>query len=176
MRIDRSFLAAIAVGFLVVACGSSPSTATVTSPSPSPSPLPSPSPIPSPTDTANMKISIASTFTKTVPVGSSTNFDLDIQDVGSVDIPNLNLIFDAGDLFLDKYTIESAGSCSVDTNLPGLNCGKLAMGTHLTFTIKATPKAAGSYVFKFDVDQYKTPLYEADGTQYVYSWTQTVTT
>jgi len=31
-------------------------------------------------------------------------------------------------------------------------------------------------VFKFHVDEYKTPLYEADGTQYVYSWTQTVTT
>jgi hypothetical protein len=25
------------------------------------------------------------------------------------------------------------------------------------------------------VDQYKTPLYEADNTEYVYSWTQTVT-
>ena len=51
----------------------------------------------------------------------------------------------------------------------------MATGTHLKFTVKATPKNTGSFVFKFHVDQYKTPLYEADGTQYVYSWTQTVT-
>jgi hypothetical protein len=123
-----------------------------------------------------MLVTVDSTFIKSVAVGSSTNFDLDIKDVGTVDIPNLDLIFDAGDLFLDKYTIQSAGPCQVDTNLPGLVCGKVATGTHLTFTMKATPNIAGSYVFKFHVDQYKTPLYEADGTQYVYSWTQTVTT
>jgi len=122
-----------------------------------------------------MKISINSTFIQSVPVAVSTTFDIDIVDVGTVDIPNLDLIFDAGDLFLDKYTLESAGSCQLDTSLPGLACGKVATGTHLTFTIKATPKVAGSYVFKFHVDQYKTALYEADGTQYVYSWTQTVT-
>ncbi|HEY8839126.1 MAG TPA: hypothetical protein VIO80_00495 [Candidatus Dormibacteraeota bacterium] len=171
MRIDRSFLAAIAVGFLVVACGSSPGTATV--PTPTLSSLPTPSSV----DTKNMKILIASTFIRSVSVGQSTGFDLDIQDVGTVDIPNLYLIFDAGDLFMDKYTIQSAGTCRVDPAVTGgLACGTLAVGSHLKFTINATPKAAGSYVFKFHVDQYKTRLYEADGTQYFYSWTQTVTT
>ena len=170
MRIDRSLLAAIAVGFLVVACGGSPSTATATSPTPSP-PIPTPSPL----DTKNMKISIDSSFIKSVPVSVSTDFDLDIQDVGTADIPNLYLIFDAGDRFMDKYTIESAGPCRVDATVTGLACGKVATGTHLKFTVKATPKNTGSFVFKFHVDQYKTPLYEADGTQYVYSWTQTVT-
>lgn len=162
MRTLRSNLAAAAVGLLVLACGGgkTASPATVT---------------PSPTDTANMKISIDSTFIKSVPVGVSTDFDLDIQDVGSVDIPNLSLVFDDGDRFMDKYTIENAGSCSVDSNLPGLACGKLTKGNHLKFTIKGKPKAAGNYVFKFHVDQYKTPLYEADNTEYVYSWTQTVT-
>ena len=124
-----------------------------------------------------MKILIASTFIRSVSVGQSTGFDLDIQDVGTVDIPNLYLIFDAGDLFMDKYTIQSAGTCRVDPAVTGgLACGTLAVGSHLKFTINATPKAAGSYVFKFHVDQYKTRLYEADGTQYFYSWTQTVTT
>jgi len=60
-----------------------------------------------------MKIQIDSTFIKSVPVGQSTGFDLDIQDVGTVDIPDLYLIFDAGDRFMDKYTIQSAGSCAV---------------------------------------------------------------
>ena len=87
MRIDRSLLAAIAVGVLAVACGGSSGTAVV----PTPSPLPSPSPV----DTKNMKISIASTFVPSVPVAVSTGFDLDIQDVGTVDIPNLYLVFDA---------------------------------------------------------------------------------
>lgn len=170
MRINKSFLAAIAFGFLVVACGGSPSTANA------PSQTPPGLPTPAPTDTANMKISITSTFIKSVPVGQSTGFDLDIQDVGTVDIPDLYLIFDAGDRFLDKYTVASAGSCRLDANVTGLACGKLATGTHLKFTINATPKATGDFVFKFHVDEYKTPLYEADGTQYVYSWTQTVTT
>jgi hypothetical protein len=123
-----------------------------------------------------MKILIASTFIRSVPVGQSTGFDLDIQDVGTVDIPNLYLVFDAGDHFMDKYTIQSAGTCRVDPAVTGgLACGKLAVGSHLKFTINATPKNTGDFVFKFHVDQYKTPLYEADGTQYVYSWTQTVT-
>jgi hypothetical protein len=170
LRIDRSVLAAIAVGFLVVACGSSPGTATV------PTPTPSPLPTPSTTDTKNMKILIASTFIRSVPVGQSTGYDLDIQDVGTVDIPNLYLVFDAGDHFMDKDTIQSAGTCRVDPAVTGgLACGKLAVGSHLKFTINATPKNTGDFVFKFHVDQYKTPLYEADGTQYVYSWTQTVT-
>jgi hypothetical protein len=161
-------VASIAVGFLVAACGSSPA-AVVPTPSP---PLPSPSP----TDTKSMKISIASTFIASVPAGVSTNFDLDIQDVGTVDIPNLYLIFDAGDLFMDKYTLESAGPCRVDAAIAGaLACGPLAQGAHLKFTIKGTPKNQGNFVFKFHVNQYKTHLYEADGTQYVYSWTQSVT-
>jgi hypothetical protein len=168
LRIDKSFVAAIAVGLLAVACGSSPA-AVVPTPSP---PLPSPSP----TDTKNMKISIASTFVASVPVAVSTTFDLDIQDVGTIDIPNLYLIFDAGDLFMDKYTIESAGPCRVDAAITGaLACGSLATGAHLKFTIKGTPKNMGNFVFKFHVNQYKTHLYEADGTQYVYSWTQSVT-
>jgi hypothetical protein len=123
-----------------------------------------------------MKIAIDSTFVKSVSVGQSTGFDLDIQDVGTDDIPDLYLVFDSGDRFLDNYTIQSAGSCRLDTNITGLACGKLAAGTHLKFTINATPKATGSFVFKFHVNEYKTPLYEADGTQYVYSWTQTITT
>ncbi|HXC77861.1 MAG TPA: hypothetical protein VNU19_12495 [Candidatus Acidoferrum sp.] len=168
MRIDKSIVAAIAVGLLVNACGSSPA-AVVPTPSPA---LPSPSP----TDTKNMVIAIASTFVQTVPVAVSTNFDLDIEDVGTVDIPNLYLTFDAGDLFMAKYTIESAGPCRVDAAVTGaLACGRLAKGAHLVFTIKGTPKNTGTFVIKFHVNQYKTHLYEADGTQYVYSWTQTVT-
>ena len=41
-------------------------------------------------------------------------------------------------------------------------------------TITAKPKTAGNYVFKFSVTDYKQILKEADGNQYVYSWTQTV--
>jgi hypothetical protein len=175
LSISRSTYLAVAVGLLMVGCGGSAGTATATSPSPGSSPVPSPTPTPSPVDTKDMKISVDSTFVRSVPVGSSTDFDLDIQDVGTADIPNLDLLFDAGDRFMDKYTIESAGSCAVDTSLPGLACGKVTQGSHLTFTIKATPQAAGSYVFKFHVDQYKTPLFQTDGTQYVYYWTQTVT-
>ena len=122
-----------------------------------------------------MKISIDSTFIKTVKVGSSTDFDVDIQDVGSDDIPYLTLLFDSGDRFLDTYTIASAGPCNLDTGIAGLACGKLAVGAHLKFTITATPKKAGSYVFKFHVTDYKQILDEVDGNQYVYSWTQTVT-
>jgi hypothetical protein len=136
-----------------------------------------PLPSPSPNETKDMQISIASTFVPSVPVASSTTFDLDIQDVGTVDIPNLYLIFDTGDLFMDKYTIESAGPCRVDAAIAGaLACGLLAKGAHLKFSIKGKPKNTGSFVFKFQVNQYKTHLYEADGTQYVYSWTQEVTT
>jgi hypothetical protein len=167
----RSAVVAVVVGLLMVACGSSSGTATVPTPSPTPSPLPTPSPV----NTKNMKISVDSTFTKSVTVGNLTTFDLDIQDVGTDDIPNLSLVFNVGDRFLDTYTVQSAGACSVDTNLPGLACGMVTHGSHLTFTIKATPKTAGSYIFKFTLNQYKTVLNQADDNEYEYSWTQTVT-
>jgi hypothetical protein len=139
----------------MVACGGSVGTVTV--------------------DTSKMKISIASTFTGSVPVGSPTDFNMDITDVGTVDIPNLSILFDTPDRFLDKYTVKSAGPCKVDTGLPGLACGKLAHGAELKFTITAQPKGAGSFVFKFHVANNKAPLNEADNNLYVYSWTQTVT-
>jgi hypothetical protein len=121
-----------------------------------------------------MIISIDSTFIKTVSVGSPTDFTMDIQDVGTVDIPYLSILFNAGDRFLDIYTITSSKPCTLDTNITGLACGKLAAGAHLTLTITAKANTAGSYVFKFSVTNYKQILKEADGNQYVYSWTQTV--
>ncbi|HVD46802.1 MAG TPA: hypothetical protein VNG70_05920 [Candidatus Limnocylindria bacterium] len=169
MNASRSTLLAIAFAVALVACGGSVSKA------PAASPIPTPSPTPSPVDTSKMKIAIDSTFIKTVKVGDSTDFDLDIQDVGTDDIPYLTLLFDTGDRFLDTYTIASAGPCKLDTGIAGLACGKLAAGNHLKFTIAATPNKAGSFVFKFHVSDYKQILDEADGNQYVYSWTQTVT-
>jgi hypothetical protein len=99
---------------------------------------------------------------------------MDIQDVGTVDIPYLSILFNAGDRFLDIYAITSSKPCTIDTNITGLACGNLAAGAHLALTITAKPKTAGSYVFKFSVTNYKQILKEADGNQYVYSWTQTV--
>ena len=121
-----------------------------------------------------MKIAVDSTYHKTPKVGTQTTFDMDIQNVGTVDIPNLDLAFNLGDRFLDNYHVESAGPCQLDTNVPGLACGLLTQGAHLTFTIKATPKTAGSFVFKFTVNQYKTILAQSDGDQYDYTWTQTI--
>jgi hypothetical protein len=163
---------AIAFSLLVVACGSGAGTAVTPTPSPTPSPLPTPSPV----DTKNMKISIDSTFSKSVKVGNLTTFDLDIQDVGTADIPNLYLVFNLGDRFLDLYTVVSVGPCAIDPSMPAIACGLVAHGTHLTFTIKGKAKAAGDYIFKFTVNQYKTVLKEADNSEYDYSWTQSVTT
>jgi hypothetical protein len=123
-----------------------------------------------------MKIAVDSTYHKTPKVGNQTTFDMDIQDVGTVDIPNLYLAFNLADRFLDSYSVDSAGPCQLDSTIPGLACGRLAQGAHLTFTIKATPKAAGSFVFRFTVNQYKTILSQSDGEQYDYTWTQTIST
>jgi hypothetical protein len=162
---------AFVCGLLLVACGSGGGTAVTPTPSPTPSPLPTPSAV----STKDMKISIDSTYHKTAKVGTSTTFDVDIQDVGTADIPNLYLAFNLGDRFLDNYSIQSSGPCQVDSNVPGLACGRLvSLGSHLMFTIKATPKTAGSFVFKFTVNQYKTILSQADGDQYDYTWTQTI--
>jgi hypothetical protein len=122
-----------------------------------------------------MMISVDSTFTQSVPVGSPTGFDIDIKDVGAADIPNLNILFDTPDLFLDKYTVQNAAPCKVDKSLPGIACGKLAVGADLKFTLTAQPKSAGSFVFKFHVADNKQLLNQSDGSLYVYSWTQTVT-
>ena len=165
-------LLAVAFGLLMAGCGGSVAKAPAVTPTPIPTPTPSPTP--SAVDTSKMIISIDSTFIKTVSVGSSTDFTLDIEDVGTVDVPFLSILFNAGDRFLDIYTITSSKPCTIDTNISGLACGKLAQGTHLMLTITAKPKTAGSYVFKFSITNYKQILKEADGNEYVYSWTQTV--
>ena len=166
---------AVVFGVLMVGCGGSVAqNPPASTPTPIPTPVPSPSPTPSPVDVSKMIISIDSTFIKTVTVGSSTDFTLDIADVGAVDIPYLSILFNSGDRFLDIYTITSSTPCTIDTNISGLACGKLAQGAHLMLTNTAKPKTAGNYVFKFSVTNYKQILKEADGNQYVYSWTQTV--
>jgi len=95
--------------------------------------------------------------------------------VGAVDIPNLTVIFDDGDRFMDNYTVQSAGACKVDKGLPGLTCGKVATGADLKVTITAQPSKAGSFVFKFHLANNKQRLHQSDDNEYVYSWTQTVT-
>jgi hypothetical protein len=174
LKTSRTTLLAVAFGFLLVGCGGTVAQTPATSPTPIATPVPSPSPIPSPVDVSKMIISIDSTFIKTVAVGSSTDFNLDIQDVGTVDIPYLSILFNAGDHFLDIYTVTSSTPCTIDTVISGIACGRLAQGAHLVLTITAKPNTAGSYVFKFSVTNYKQILKEADGNQYVYSWTQTV--
>jgi len=159
MNTTRSILVAAAAGLLMVACGGS--VGTVAS---------------SPVDTSHMMVSIQSTFTRNVPVGSPTNFDIDVKDVGTVDIPNLTIIFDDGDRFMNNYTIQSAGTCKVDKALPGLACGKVASGADFKVTITAQPSKAGSFVFKFHLADDKQRLHQSDDNEYVYSWTQTVTT
>jgi hypothetical protein len=149
---------AAAVGLLTVACGGSVGTAA-----------------PSPVDTSKMMVSLDSTFILSVPVGSPTDFNIDVKDVGTVDIPNLTIIFDDGDRFMDDYTIQSAGTCKVDKGLPGLACGKVATGADFKVTITAKPLKAGSFVFKFHVADDKKRLHQSDDNEYVYSWTQTVT-
>lgn len=152
---------AAALGLLAVACGGS--VGTVSTPSPSP------------VDTSKMMVSLDSTFTRSVPVGAPTNFDIDVKDVGSVDIPNLTVIFDDGDRFMDNYTVSAAGPCKVDKGLPGLSCGKVATGADFKVTITAQPSKAGSFVFKFHLANDKQRLHQSDDNEYVYSWTQTVT-
>lgn len=130
---------------------------------------------PSPVDTSKMMVSLDSTFTRSVPVGSPTDFDIDVKDVGTVDIPNLTVIFDDGDRFMDLYTVKSAGTCKVDKALPGLACGKVATGADFKVTVTAQPSKAGSFVFKFHLANNKQRLHQSDDNEYVYSWTQTVT-
>jgi hypothetical protein len=142
----------------MVACGGSVGTAT-----------------PSPVDTSKMMVSTESQFTGSVPVGSPTDFNIDVKDVGTVDIPNLTIIFDDGDRFMDNYAIKSAGTCKVDKGLPGLACGKVAAGADFKFTLTAQPSKAGSFVFKFHLANDKKRLHQSDDNEYVYSWTQTVT-
>jgi hypothetical protein len=158
MSTSRSCLAAVAAGFLLVACGGSVGTVA-----------------PATVDTSKMMVSLDSTFTRSVPVGSPTSFDIDVKDVGAVDIPNLTVIFDDGDRFMDNYTVQSAGACKVDKGLPGLTCGKVATGADLKVTITAQPSKAGSFVFKFHLANNKQRLHQSDDNEYVYSWTQTVT-
>jgi len=158
VKTSRSILIAAAVGLFTVACGGSVGTVA-----------------PSPVDTSKMMVSIDSTFTRSVPVGSPTDFEIDVKDVGTVDIPSLTIIFDDGDRFMDNYTVKSAGTCKVDKALPGLACGKVATGADLKVTVTAQPSKAGSFVFKFHLANNKQRLHQSDDNEYVYSWTQTVT-
>jgi hypothetical protein len=122
----------------------------------------------------SMAISDDSSFHATVSVGRITDFDFTIKDVGTVDIPSLDIMFDGGDKFLDHYTVIKAGPCKVDKDLPGLACGLLAQGKELKFNMTAQPRTAGNFTFKYHIANDGRYLNEADGKGYTYSWTQTI--
>jgi hypothetical protein len=125
---------------------------------------------------ADMAISFTSSFNATVIVGQLADFDLTIVNVGKADIPNLGVMFDDGDRFLDHYTVVSSGSCTVDKDLPGLACGSLAHGTALKFTMTAQPRNAGNFTFKFHIANGGRYLNEATGQGFTYFWQQAILT
>jgi hypothetical protein len=121
-----------------------------------------------------MAISFDSASHKAAIVGLLSEFDVTIGNVGKADIPNLGIMFDDGDRFLDHYTVVTSGSCTVDKSLPGLACGLLAQGKELKFTMTAQPRDAGNFTFKFHVANGGVYINEGDGKGYTYSWTQTI--
>jgi len=119
-------------------------------------------------------ISEDSDYVATVTVGRMTTFDFTIKDVGTADIPSLGIMFDDRDHFLDHYTVIKAGPCTVNKDLPGLDCGLLAQGKELKFSMTAQPRNAGNFTFKYHIANGGLYLNEADGKGYTYSWTQTI--
>jgi hypothetical protein len=127
-------------------------------------------------ETPTMAIAVDSASHAKVFVGKLTDFDLSIKNVGTVDIPNLTVLFDDGDKFLDDYTVVASGSCAVNKDLPGLSCGPLSKGAELTFTMTAQPRKAGNFTFKFHIGNGGRYLNEADGKGYTYNWQQVILT
>jgi hypothetical protein len=56
-------------------------------------------------ETSSMAIKEDSAFHATVFVGKHTDFDMLVRNVGTVDIPNVAILFDDGGKFLDVYTV-----------------------------------------------------------------------
>jgi hypothetical protein len=122
----------------------------------------------------DMAISEDSTYNAHVLVGQIYTTDFDVKNVGKVDIPKLEVMFDATDKFLDHNVIVKSAPCTIDKSLPGLVCGKLALGAELKFSITYQPKDAGNFKFIYRIANDGLYLPEADGTTYDYSWTVAV--
>ena len=120
-----------------------------------------------------MAIALESEYEQMVSVGRPTGFDFTVRNIGTADIPNLAILFDEGDRFLNYYTVLTSGSCTVNRNLPGLACGPLNKGGELKFNMVAQPRKAGKFTFKFHISSGGRYL-EEDGTAYTYSWAQTI--
>lgn len=121
-----------------------------------------------------MAISEDSSYNAHVLVGQIYTTDFDIKNVGKVDIPKLDIMFDATDKFLDHNVIVKSAPCTIDKSLPGLACGKLALGAELKFSITFQPKDAGNFKFIYRIANDGLYLAEANGTTYDYSWTVAV--
>jgi hypothetical protein len=119
-------------------------------------------------------ISVDGGYSQTATVGTPSDFDFTVKNVGTTRITNLTILFDEGDPFLDHYTVLTSGPCTVQKSLPGLACGPLAPGSELSFTMTAKPHDAGKFTFTFHVGDNALHLQEGDGGVYGYSWTQTI--
>lgn len=119
-------------------------------------------------------ISVDGGYSPTATVGTPSNFDFTVKNVGTTRITNLTILFDEGDPFLDHYTVLTSGPCTVQKSLPGLSCGPLAPGSEVSFRMTAQPRDAGSFTFTFHVGDNGLHLQEGDGGVYGYSWTQTI--
>jgi len=124
---------------------------------------------------ASKAISVDGGYSPTAIVGTLSDFDFTVDNVGTTRIANLTILFDGGDRFLDHYTVVASGPCTVEKSLPGLACGPLAPGSEVKFKMTAQPRDAGTFTFKFHVGDSLLYLEEANGGRYVYSWTQTIT-
>jgi hypothetical protein len=125
-------------------------------------------------ETSTMAIKEDSAFHATVFVGKLTDFDMSVKNLGTLDIPNLAILFDDGDKLLDVYTVVTSGSCTVNKDLPGLACGPLTKGAELKFNMTAQPRKAGNFTFKFHIGNGGRYLNEADGKGYTYKWQQVI--
>ena len=119
-------------------------------------------------------ISLDGQYLGTATVGTPSNFDFTVRNVGTAQISNLTILFDDGDRFLDHYTVLTSGPCTVEKSLPGLACGPLAHGSELKFTMTAQPRDAGHFTFTFHIGDSSLRLAEANGRVYQYSWMQMI--
>src|SRR2546421_94289 len=98
---------------------------------------------------SNMAISEDSPYNAHVLARPVYTPDMEIKNLGKVDIPKVEIMFDGGDKFVYHNVVVKSDACTVDKNLPGLQCGDLAIGPDLKFSITYQPKDAGNFKFFF---------------------------
>ena len=120
---------------------------------------------------------VSTSATQTATLGGRVQLVVNITNTGP-SIPHLGLTFRSADKWYERHTVTDLGGCTIELDFSAFDCGDLAAGATVTFSIFGTANQAGSFHYEVALRTLVRPFSyvndHPDGAD-VQAWDETVT-